>query len=116
MMSLLRRLSLVLAAVVSQLPSLSYFNKVSTAAIIKRLNTTAGLTLFLPTDAAWNALDPVEKLYLESEYATSDLTRILDMHAVIEKGVKWSDTFGAGTTCGFMFHCILPCHGNSVCN
>jgi solute carrier family 25 carnitine/acylcarnitine transporter 20/29 len=70
------------------------------------LNTTSGLTLFLPTDPAWNALHPLEKLFLESEYATDDLIRILEMHAVIEKGVKWSDSFGTGINCAPVLHFI----------
>ena len=61
--------------------------------IVTRLNSTSGLTLFLPFDEAWNALDPLERLYLESEFATDDLNRILDMHAVIEDRVTWSESF-----------------------
>ncbi|KAG6841954.1 hypothetical protein C0991_005134 [Blastosporella zonata] len=82
-----------LAQVVSQQISVSYFHKVLTPAITKLLNSTSELTLFLPVDAAWDALEPYERLYLESGYATDDLNRILNLHAVVEKGVRYSDTF-----------------------
>lgn len=61
--------------------------------IVTRLNSTSGLTLFLPVDGAWNVLDRVERLYLESEFATDDLNRILDMHAVVQDQVNWSESF-----------------------
>jgi solute carrier family 25 carnitine/acylcarnitine transporter 20/29 len=61
--------------------------------IMTRLNSTSTLTLFLPVDEAWNALDRVERLYLESEFATDDLNRILDMHAVVQDQVNWSESF-----------------------
>ena len=61
--------------------------------IMTRLNSTSGFTLFLPVDEAWNALDRVERLYLESEFATDDLNRILDMHAVVQDQVNWSESF-----------------------
>ncbi|KAG6911551.1 hypothetical protein DXG01_011853 [Tephrocybe rancida] len=67
---------------------------VLTPAITKLLNSTSELTLFLPVDGAWDVLDPYERLYLESEYATDDLNRILNLHAVVEKGVRYNDTFG----------------------
>ena len=61
--------------------------------IMTRLNSTSGFTLFLPVDEAWSVLDPVERLYLESEFATDDLNRILDMHAVAQDEVNWSESF-----------------------
>ncbi|KAI3622790.1 carnitine acyl carnitine carrier [Moniliophthora roreri] len=82
-----------LATVVSQHSDVSYFNNVLTSEITKLLNSTPGLTVFLPINKAWEALDEYERLYLESRYATDDLNRILNMHAVAEDGVKWSDTF-----------------------
>ncbi|KAF5384979.1 hypothetical protein D9615_001392 [Tricholomella constricta] len=86
-----------LARVVSQQPSVSYFQKVLTPEIAKLLNSTAELTLFLPVDDAWDVLDPYERIYLESEYAFDDLNRILNMHAVVEKGVRYHDSFGKAT-------------------
>lgn len=83
-----------LATVVSQHRSTSYFNKVLTPEITELLKTTPELTLFLPVDDAWEALNPMERLYLESEYATDDLYRIINMHAVVEKSVRWHDSFG----------------------
>ena len=58
-----------------------------------RLNSTSGFTLFIPVDEAWNVLDRVERLYLESEFASDDLNRILDMHAVVQDQVNWSESF-----------------------
>ncbi|KAJ3750594.1 carnitine/acyl carnitine carrier [Lentinula detonsa] len=82
-----------LATVLSQQSSLTFFRKVLTPEIKKLLNSTSELTLFLPIDEAWDALDHYERIYLESEYATDDLLRILNMHAVVHTGVKWSDSF-----------------------
>lgn len=78
---------------------MSYFRKISTPAIVDRLNSSSQLTLFLPTNHAWDQLDPIERLYLESEFATDDLHRILDTHAVGEGGVVWSDSFQGGLSC-----------------
>ncbi|KAF9010367.1 FAS1 domain-containing protein [Hymenopellis radicata] len=84
---------LPLATVVSGIPSLSYFHKVLTPEITQILNATPSLTLFLPVNDAWMALDPLERTYLESSFAADDLGRILNMHAVVQKGVTWSDSF-----------------------
>ena len=47
----------------------------------------------MPRDEAWDELHPVEKLYLESNFSDADVREILDMHAVVERRVRWSDTF-----------------------
>jgi solute carrier family 25 carnitine/acylcarnitine transporter 20/29 len=78
---------------VSEQSSVSYFHNILTPEITNVLNSTTELTVFLPVDGAWNALDPLERLYLESEFATDDLKRILNMHAVVGKGVTWSESF-----------------------
>lgn len=70
-----------------------------TPAIAQLLNSTSELTLFLPVDSAWDSLESFERLYLESEYATDELTRILNMHAVVEKHVKYSDSFNPAVNC-----------------
>ncbi|TRM60188.1 FAS1 domain-containing protein [Schizophyllum amplum] len=82
-----------LADVISSMSSISYWNKIMTPEISTLLNSTDELTVFLPRDDAWDSLDKLERLYLESEYATDDLLRILNMHAVVQDGVKWSDVF-----------------------
>lgn len=87
------------ADVVSTRPSTSYFHRILTPAAITRLNETAELTIFVPVDSAWNALHPVEKLYLESEFAADDVLRILEMHAVVRNGVKWSESFNPAINC-----------------
>lgn len=55
--------------------------------------------MFLPVDAAWEALPYYERLYLESKYATDDLTRIVNMHAVASKKVHYADSFSSGLKC-----------------
>ena len=92
-------MSYAVATVVSQLASVSYFNRILTQGIMDLLNNTSELTLFLPVDAAWDTLDPLERLYLESEFATDDLKRIVNSHAVVEKDVKWSDSFIPAVNC-----------------
>ncbi|TFY65143.1 hypothetical protein EVJ58_g2169, partial [Rhodofomes roseus] len=84
-----------LETVISQHPSLSYFHNVLTPEIHDFLNSTSTLTLFLPVDAAWEALPHYERLYLQSKYATDDLTRIVNMHAVARKHVKYADSFAS---------------------
>lgn len=90
---------LLSVTVVDGLGSLSYFQKVLTPEIERFLNSTPELTLFMPLDSAWESLDPLERVYLESNFAADDLRRILDMHVVSESGVRWSDSFGPSTEC-----------------
>ncbi|XP_006454654.1 hypothetical protein AGABI2DRAFT_198050 [Agaricus bisporus var. bisporus H97] len=85
-----------LATVVSAQQSLSYFRRIVTPHVIKFLNSTSELTLFLPVDNAWDQLNKYERIYLESEFASDDLSRIFNMHAVAKTGVKWSDSFTPG--------------------
>lgn len=87
-----------LGRVLSHEPSLSYFQKVLTPSMLNVINSTSELTLFIPVDSAWEALDPIERVYLESQFAADDLQRVLNMHAVIEKSVRWSNTFESTTT------------------
>ncbi|EIW64093.1 FAS1 domain-containing protein [Trametes versicolor FP-101664 SS1] len=82
-----------LATVISRHPKLSYFSKILTPELVKFLNSTPTLTVFLPEDNAWQALPTWERVYLESDFASDDLTQILNMHAVIPNEVKWSDNF-----------------------
>ena len=50
---------------------------------LRTLATTAHLTVFLPTDAAWHQLDPLEKKYLlgSSPEALQDRLRVFGWHA-----------------------------------
>ncbi len=84
----------------------SYFHNILTPEITRTLNSTEALTLFLPVNGAWDALHPLERLYLESEYATDDLNRILNMHAVAEEEVKWSELFDPAVNCTCPFMCL----------
>ncbi|THG94951.1 hypothetical protein EW026_g6615 [Hermanssonia centrifuga] len=85
-----------LATVISSHPSLSYLTNILTPETIEFLNTTSELTLFLPVDSAWQALPHYERLYLESKYASDDLTRIVNMHAVAGKSLSYSESFRSG--------------------
>ena len=80
------------------LESLSYFQKVLTPELDQFLSSTSELTVFMPLDSAWETLDPLERLYLESDFAADDLRHILDMH-VVSQSVKWSDLFQSSTEC-----------------
>jgi solute carrier family 25 carnitine/acylcarnitine transporter 20/29 len=102
------------ADVVSTHPSVSYFHRILTPAAISRLNETAELTIFVPVDSAWNALHPVEKLYLESEFATDDVIRILEMHAVVRHGVKWSESFNPAINCQSLSLMVVSFSSNAV--
>ena len=62
----------------------------------------------MPVDSAWNALHPIEKLYLESEFATDDVIRILEMHAVMRHGVKWSEAFKPAINCESLLPTAVP--------
>lgn len=80
-------------------PKLSYLQAILTPEILGFLNSTSPLTTFLPEDKAWEALPHYERLYLESKYATDDLTRIVNMHAVVAKEVYYTDEFKDGLNC-----------------
>ncbi|KIK76899.1 hypothetical protein PAXRUDRAFT_835187 [Paxillus rubicundulus Ve08.2h10] len=86
-----------LERVVTSEKSLSCYKRVLTPEIGEFLNSTAELTIFMPVDSAWESLDPLERLYLETDFATDDLRRILDMHTVLGEGVKWSESFQSST-------------------
>ncbi|KAF9527800.1 FAS1 domain-containing protein [Crepidotus variabilis] len=102
-----------LATLLSHHSSLSYLNKIVTPEILDRLNTSSRLTLFLPVDKAWEGLDPIERLYLESKYATDDLHRIVNMHAVEEGPVVWSDSFEDGLNLTTVHGTTLNIHKTS---
>lgn len=86
-----------LANIVGNETSLSYLRTTLTPDLEDFLNDTSCLSLFMPVDAAWESIDPLERLYLESAFAEDDRRRILDMHSVVEEGVKWSESFSSST-------------------
>ena len=47
-------------------------------------------------DEAWQALPHYERLYLESKYATDDLTTIVNLHAVASKRVVYAESLATG--------------------
>jgi len=90
------RLSGCSATIISKYSSLSYFNRIKNIEIDLELDARSGLTMFLPVDSAWDSLHPIERLYLESEFATDDLLKILTWHAVEQRDVIWSESFDPG--------------------
>lgn len=58
----------------------------------------------MPVDEAWEELPQYEKRYLQSEYATEDLIRIMNMHAVVQKHVTYSDSFEHAKNCRSCSH------------
>ena len=94
------------AKIIPNHPSLSYFNRIKNGEVDKELEDLSELTVFLPVDSAWDSLHPIERLYLESEFATDDLLRILNWHAVEQRNVIWSESFDPGVT--RRFHTLSP--------
>jgi len=84
------------ATIIPKHSSLSYFNRIKNVEIDTELEALSELTVFLPVDSAWDSLHPIERLYLESEFATDDLLRILNWHAVEQRNVIWSESFNPG--------------------
>jgi solute carrier family 25 carnitine/acylcarnitine transporter 20/29 len=82
--------------IISKYSPLSYFNRIKNSEIDLELDTRSGLTVFLPVDSAWDSLHPIERLYLESEFAADDLLKILKWHAVEQRDVIWSESFDPG--------------------
>lgn len=79
---------------------MSYLRNILNTDLVEFLNSTTELTLFLPVNKAWEALPHYERLYLESKYATDDLTKIVNMHAVeAKKKVFYSESFESSPTC-----------------
>ncbi|KAG8835969.1 hypothetical protein FRC17_010938 [Serendipita sp. 399] len=70
-----------LASVIRNTPSLSYLLKILPEVQLKALEMTPGLTVFLPENEAWKRLPRVVRIYLESQFSTVDLKRIVGMHA-----------------------------------
>lgn len=91
------------ATIIANYPSLSYFGRIKNGEVDKELKDLSELTVFLPVDSAWDSLHPIERLYLESEFATDDLLKILHGHAVGESKVFWSESFESGVNRKFSF-------------
>lgn len=90
------KLSCHSATIIPKYSSLSYFSRIKNAELDRELDDLAELTVFLPIDSAWDSLHPIERLYLESEFAADDLLEILHGHAVGESDVFWSESFDPG--------------------
>lgn len=61
----------------------------------------------MPQDSAWEDLHEVERLYLESKFADDDVQKVVDMHSVLENGVRWSDTFKDSQKCEYPLHATV---------
>ncbi|KAH7912597.1 hypothetical protein BJ138DRAFT_1083331 [Hygrophoropsis aurantiaca] len=107
-----------LERIVAEQSSISYFENILTPEIRQQLNSTSELTLFMPVDSAWKSLDKLERKYLESEFAQDDLRRILEMHTVRAKGVKWSDSLQSSgnltTLYGSELEVVVSSHKTSI--
>lgn len=85
-----------------------------TPAIKRTLENTPHLTLFVPSDSAWESLKPMERLWLDSGFAERDLMDIFARHATIgekphegfneDVQVGWSEHWGSEITCTFAPH------------
>ncbi|CEL53914.1 hypothetical protein RSOLAG1IB_06696 [Rhizoctonia solani AG-1 IB] len=70
-----------LSHVVKHHPNLKTLSRYITPAIEQVLSDSPHLTLFVPDDKAWDALKPMEKLWLDSGFAERDLMDIFARHA-----------------------------------
>ena len=95
-------MTLFSATVIQRHPQLTYLSKILRTDITRFLNSTSELTLFLPVDSAWESLPFYERLYLESDLASDDLSRIVNMHAAHRKKVKYSESFQSGLNGEFL--------------
>ncbi|QRV97452.1 carnitine/acyl carnitine carrier protein [Ceratobasidium sp. AG-Ba] len=97
-----------LARVVRHHPKLQTLSRYITSDIERTLANTPHLTLFVPDDSAWDALKPMERLWLDSGYADRDLMDIFARHATVgekpheafandEIKVGWSENWGSDT-------------------
>ncbi|KDN41489.1 hypothetical protein RSAG8_07439, partial [Rhizoctonia solani AG-8 WAC10335] len=96
-----------LVDVIRDHPKLKTLSRYITPTIERTLAKTPHLTLFVPDDKAWDALKPMEKLWLDSGYAERDLMDIFARHATTgekpheESGfaddikVGWSEYWGS---------------------
>ncbi|KAJ1301644.1 hypothetical protein OPQ81_008887 [Rhizoctonia solani] len=99
-----------LAHVVRHHPNLKTLARYLTPAIERTLADTPHLTLFVPDDKAWDALKPMEKLWLDSGYAEQDLMDIFARHATVgerphdqsdfadDVKVGWSEYWGSDSS------------------
>lgn len=73
-----------------------YFERILTPHMSALLNGTDNMTVFLPVEQAWLKLHALERLYLESPFATDDLACIMSMHAAVGDKVTYSEQFETG--------------------
>ncbi len=94
---------------VANRPSMSVMSRLLPSALKDSLSNTPHLTLFFPVDEAWDALDPIERRYLESGFAENDMAKIVGLHASGTGSdghglVGWSETWNTDsmTNCAFI--------------
>jgi solute carrier family 25 carnitine/acylcarnitine transporter 20/29 len=83
-----------LATTIANHPILSTFNSFLTKELKNTLSTAPHLTLFFPLDSAWDALDPIERLYLDSGFAEKDIERLVAFHSVNDAGIDGHGSVG----------------------
>lgn len=84
-------------------PALSTISRLLPTSLRDSLASTPHLTLFFPTDAAWDALDDIEMRYLESGFAENDMAKIVGLHASGTGSdghgvVGWSENWNTNST------------------
>lgn len=72
-------------------PSLSHIRSLYSNEALHSLDNKSEITLFAPADHAWEALDEMERRYLASGFAQSDLQEIFDDHLVRQEQIGYVD-------------------------
>ncbi|KAF8323355.1 FAS1 domain-containing protein [Clavulina sp. PMI_390] len=83
-------------------PLLHEFTSILTPEMIATLKSSPHLTMFLPIDSAWSAMDDIQRRYLHSGYAERDVSKLVGLHlsgaGLNSSGdVGWSDSWEDGT-------------------
>ncbi|GAA5892238.1 uncharacterized protein JCM6883_007294 [Sporobolomyces salmoneus] len=66
-----------LASIIQSTPSLSTFSSLLPPSLLSYLSNTSHLTLFAPTNEAWDSLSELEMRYLRSKFSELDMKEIL---------------------------------------
>jgi solute carrier family 25 (mitochondrial carnitine/acylcarnitine transporter), member 20/29 len=75
-------------------PRLTTVSRLLSDEMEEALRVTPHMTLFFPVDEAWEALDPIERRYLESGFAQRDMEKIVQLHASVEGPASVRSTIG----------------------
>ncbi|KAH7107188.1 FAS1 domain-containing protein [Auriculariales sp. MPI-PUGE-AT-0066] len=84
--------------IIAEHPQLRYLAKIMPKEVVDALHNGEEFSLFLPVDKTWESLHEIERLYLESEFSTKDVSNVLGMHTLDATGVKYTDKLKPGST------------------